>query len=334
MRQIPRGKLILIGGAEDKGQAGAVSIEQQNKQFVRFEILKELLPDKKRGKTILEVITTASEHPDAVVETYQEAFKEIGFNQVGFMNMGNNPDARNPIFIERIMKAHAVLFAGGDQLRISTILGNTDVIDVIMERYYEDADFIVAGTSAGAMAASTLMIYEGQNYEALLKESVKTSSGLGFIDNCLIDTHFIKRGRFGRLTEALLMNPAYIGIGLGEDTALIIKKGNEAECKGSGMVVIMDGRDITHSNIAYAEPGTPLCVENMRIHILAKGNGFLLNERRFLASKKDLKREKENSSKLHKIKQGKIKPDKRPVEGNKGIKVKATRKRAIGHAQR
>ncbi|MES2680240.1 MAG: cyanophycinase [Bacteroidota bacterium] len=327
MRQIPRGKLILIGGAEDKGLDGVLTIQRQNKQFVHFEILKELLPVKKKGKIILEVITTASEEPDAVVETYKQAFKGIGFNHIGFMNMGNNPDARNPIFIGRIMKAHAILFAGGDQLRISTILGNTDVIDVIMARYYEDPDFIVAGTSAGAMAASTLMIYEGLNYEALLKDSVKTSSGLGFIDNCIIDTHFIKRGRFGRLSEALLMNPGYIGIGLGEDTALIIKKGNEAECRGSGMVVIMDGRDITHSNIAYAEPGTPLCIENMRIHILAKGNGFLLNERKFLASKKDLKREKENSSKLHKIRPGKIKPDKLSPDNNKGVKVKATRVR-------
>ena len=121
------------------------------------------------------------------------------------------------------------------------------------------------------------------------------------------------------------MNPAYIGIGLGEDTALIIKKGNEAECKGSGMVVIMDGRDITHSNIAYAEPGTPLCIENMRLHILAKGNGFLLNERKFLASKRDMKREKANSTKLHKIAAGKIKPDKLSNEKNKGVKVKPVR---------
>jgi len=325
MRQIPRGKLILIGGAEDKGEDDVLSSQRGNKQFIHYEILKELLPVKKKGKIILEIITTASEQPDVVMETYKRAFKGIGFHHIGFMNMGNNPDARNPIFIDRIFKAHAVLFAGGDQLRISTILGNTDIIDVIMERYYEDPDFIVAGTSAGAMAASTLMIYEGLNYEALLKESVKTSSGLGFIDNCIIDTHFIKRGRFGRLSEALLMNPAYIGIGLGEDTALIIRKGNEAECKGSGMVVIMDGRDITHTNIAYAEPGTPLCIENMRIHILAKGNGFLLNERKFLASKKDLKREKDNSSKLHKITPGKIKPDKRPAEKNKGMKIKGAK---------
>jgi cyanophycinase len=322
MRQIPRGKLILIGGAEDKGEQNTLSSRRNNKEFVQFEILKELLPTKTKGKRHLEIVTTASEQPEVVMKTYNAAFKGIGFNHIGFMNMGNNPDARNPMFIERINKAHAVLFAGGDQFRISTILGNTDVIDVIMQRYYDDPDFIVAGTSAGAMAAGMLMIYEGLNYEALLKDSVKISSGLGFIDNCIIDTHFVKRGRFGRLCEALLMNPAYIGIGLGEDTALIIKKGNEAECMGSGMVVILDGRDITHSNIAYAEPGTPLCIENMRLHILARGNGFLLKERKFLASKRDRKREKQNSAKLSKIKPGKIKPDKLSPEKYKGMKVK------------
>ncbi len=326
MRQIPRGKLILIGGAEDKGENAELSIQHKNRQFVHFEILKELVPLKK-NKLNLEIITTASEQPDVVMKTYKGAFRQIGFDHVGFMNMGSNPDARNPMFINRINNAHAILFSGGDQFRISTILGNTDVIDVIMQRYYDDPDFIVAGTSAGAMALATLMIYEGLNYEALLKDSVKVSSGLGFIDNCIVDTHFVKRGRFGRLCEALLMNPAYIGIGLGEDTALIIKKGNEAECRGSGMVVIMDGRDITHSNIAYAEPGTPLCIENMRVHILAKGNGFLLNERKFLASKHDQKREKQNSSKLHQIKPGKIKPDKTMPDKNKGMKIKRNKLR-------
>lgn len=308
-RQIPRGKLLIIGGAEDKGVKGSLGSQNRNRQFERFEILKELLP-KNRKRGILEIITTASGEPKDVEETYKKAFKAIGFKQVDFINMGTTPDAANPLFIKRINRAHAVLFSGGDQFRISTILGNTDVVDVIMERYYNDPDFIIAGTSAGAMAVSSLMIYEGENDEAILKDSVKVSSGLGFIDHCIIDTHFVRRGRFGRLTEALLMNPAYIGIGLGEDTALIIKKGNEAECRGSGMVMILDGRDIYHSNISFALPGTPLCVENLRVHILAKGNCFLLKERRFVASHREIKKEKSEAKLLDKIKPDKVKPEK------------------------
>ena len=318
--QIPKGKLILIGGAEDKGKATVLDIEGKNKQFEEFEILKTLLP-KKRGKRILEIITTASQQPKEVMRTYHSAFKEIGFNQVGFISMENNPEARNPIWINRIKNAHAVLFAGGDQFRLSTILGNTDIVDVIMERYYSDADFIVAGTSAGAMAAASLMIYEGQRNEAMLKDTVKVSSGLGFIDHCIIDTHFVKRGRFGRLVEALLMNPSCIGIGLGEDTALVIRKGNEAECKGSGMVVILDGRDISETNIAYAEPGTPLWAENLRVHMITKGNYFLLHERKFVTSKKFLKKEKIGSKKIDKVK-----PDKIIIEKEQKIKKKKSKK--------
>ncbi len=316
-RQIPKGKMLIIGGAEDKGQKNKAENQTRNRQFEHFEILKELLP-KKRRKGILEVITTASGQPEDVEQIYRDAFTSMGFKQIGFINMGTTPDAANPIFIERINKAHAVLFSGGDQFRISTILGNTDVIDAIMERYYEDPDFIIAGTSAGAMAMSTLMIYEGENDEAILKDSVKVSSGLGFIDHCIIDTHFVRRGRFGRLTEALLMNPAYIGIGLGEDTALIIRHGNEAECRGSGMVMILDGRDIYHNNIATAEPGTPLCVENLRVHILAKRNCFLLRERKFVIAHRFLKREKTAAKKLDKIKPEKTAPEK--VKGSKKMK--------------
>lgn len=302
-KQVPKGTLILIGGAEDRG-INEIAIQNRNKQFVHFEILKELLPDKKKkAKTrILEIITTASEDPDGIIETYTHAFKEVGFNEVKFINIEPDVPAHNPDIIKRINNAHAVLFSGGNQFRLSTILGNTDVVDVIMKKYYDDPDFIVAGTSAGAMACANIMIYEGQNDEAVLKDTVKISSGLGFIRHCIVDTHFVKRARFGRLAEALLMNPSCIGIGLGEDTALSIKKGNEAICSGSGMVMILDGRDIAHTNIAYAEPGTPLCIENLRVHMLAKGNGFLLKERKFVISKADLKKEKAIAKKENKVK--------------------------------
>jgi cyanophycinase len=310
LRQIPKGTLILIGGAEDRG-SNEIAIQERNKQFVHFEIIKELLPKKKKNKKhILEIITTASEDPNGVMDTYSHAFKKVGFNEVRYINMQSNPPQHNPGIIKRINNAHAVLFSGGDQFRLSTILGNTDVIDAIMKKYYDDPDFIVAGTSAGAMAAAAIMIYEGQNDEAVLKDTVRMSSGLGFINHCIVDTHFVKRGRFGRLAEALLMNPSCIGIGLGEDTALIIKKGNEAECSGSGMVTILDGRDIAHTNISYAEPGTPLCIENLRVHILVKGNGFLLKERKFIVSKADLKKEKSIALREDMFKQKKNKSQK------------------------
>jgi cyanophycinase len=290
-KKIPSGKLLIIGGAEDKGGDEQPVISTRNLKYEPHEILNTLIPERKNSGHI-EIITTASSVPDEISKRYKKAFKKFGYSRVNFINMGNNYDARNPSFIERIRKAHAVLFSGGDQFRLSTILGNTDVLEAIKQKYMHDADFTVAGTSAGAAAAGVLMMFEGENNEALLKGAVKISSGLGFVEGCIIDTHFVKRGRFGRLAEAIVMNPTCIGIGLGEDTALLITKGNEAVCLGSGMVTIIDGRDVGHTNIAYAEVDSPLCIENLRVHVLCKGTGFLLRERKFLPSKEDLKEEK------------------------------------------
>jgi cyanophycinase len=289
LKKIPKGTLLLIGGAEDKGD---FTDHTRNKEFESFEILNELIPKKNGNKARLEIITTASIVPVEINNLYRAAFKKIGFKNVSFINMSNNKEADKAQYVKRVKKAHAVLFTGGDQFRLATILGSSDVVEAVMEKYVRDKKFIVAGTSAGAMALAGLMLYEGENNEAMLSQTVKFSSGLGFINGCIIDTHFIKRGRFGRLAQSVVMNPACIGIGLGEDTALIIKKGNKAECKGSGMVIIIDGRDVGHTNIAYAAPDIPLCIENLRVHILSKGNGYKLKEREFIPSKRDIKAER------------------------------------------
>jgi cyanophycinase len=304
--RVPKGKLILIGGAEDKGDVGRADIATRNRNYVQFEILQHLIPERQvRGRKTIEIITTASSIPEEVAQTYRVAYRKIGFKYVGSLNIANKTEADNPEFVERIQKAHAVFFSGGDQFRLSTILGDSDVLNAIHQRYWTDKNFVVGGTSAGAMCAGVLMMYEGESNEALLNGAVKISSGLGFMDHCLIDTHFIKRGRFGRLAQAVVMNPSCIGIGLGEDTALIVEKGNKMKCKGSGMVVIIDGKDVQHTNIAYAEADTPVCIENLRVHILAAGNGYILEERKFVPAKKDL--EKENASRPVKKKKSKKK---------------------------
>lgn len=286
----PKGKLIIIGGAEDKGSIETPDISNKNIFYEPAEILKHLLPPKGSRKTI-EIITTASGEPDSISKRYKEAFSSLGFKNVGFINMGNNYDAANPIFVGRIKKAHAVLFSGGDQFRLSTILGNTDVLAATLDRYFNDKNFIVAGTSAGATAAAALMMFEGENNEAILKGTVKISSGLGFLTGCIVDTHFTKRGRFGRLAQAVVMNPTCVGIGLGEDTALIITKGKLASCIGSGMVIVIDGQQVGHTNMAYAEDGEPVSIEKLLVHILVKGSSFTIDTREFIASKRDLKTE-------------------------------------------
>lgn len=285
----PKGTILIIGGAEDRGD-GEKGAQPQNKEYERFEILKELIP-KNGGKQRIEIITTASSIPAEMKKMYLNAFKKIGYTNVAFMDIENKHEARDPEFCKRAEKAHAVFFSGGDQFKLSGILGGTDMVKVIQEKYTHDEDFVVAGTSAGAMAMPKIMIYEGGVNEAILKDDLKLAGGLGIFDTCIIDTHFIKRGRFGRLAHAVTMNPSTLGIGLGEDTALIIKDGFDAECRGSGMVVIIDGGCIEQTNITDIEDGEPIYVENLIVHLLAKGSRFDIKERK-MANQVNRKRTK------------------------------------------
>ncbi len=288
---IPKGKLLIIGGAEDRGMLrGSGPIVKEN--FRHFEILAELLPPGGSKQHIIEIITSASEIPEELIADYKKVFRRIGFQHIHHMNIKTKDEARNNIYVKRIEKAHAVLFGGGDQFRLSTILGGTELIEVIDRKYKEDKDFIIAGTSSGAMVMPQVMIASGESDTALLKGEVKIAAGFGFIENCIIDSHFLQRSRFGRLTHAILMSPACTGIGICENTAIIIKNGNEAECRGSGMVTIIDGKNIRHTNIAYTEDKEPVNVENLKVHILCNGDGYFIKERQFIISKKDRRFEK------------------------------------------
>lgn len=210
---------------------------------------------------------------------YQKTFNKLGFNNPGFIPIANKSEARLSKFITRIENANAIFFSGGDQFRLSTILGGTPIIDVIQRRYVEEESFVVAGTSAGAMVMSKIMISEGGTSEALLKNDIITTSGFGLLEHCIVDTHFIKRGRVGRLAHAIIINPGQLGVGLGEDTALIVKNGKDAECLGSGMVVIIDGLNMGQTNIVEAEDKSGVFVENLKVHLLVKGCRFNLETR-------------------------------------------------------
>jgi cyanophycinase len=280
-----KGTVLMIGGAEDRGDKDP-NMKGKNAAFDHFEILKELLPSRGAAKKKIEIITTASETPGEMSRLYSQAFKKIGFTNVGYMEIRNKQEARDPAFCKRIENAHAVFLSGGDQFRLSAILGGTTCNRAIREKYLHDKDFVVAGTSAGAMALSAIMIYEGGVQEAILKDDLRLSSGLALFDHCIVDTHFIKRGRFGRLVHAVTMNPQCLGIGLGEDTALIIKRGNVAECRGSGSVIIVDGNEITQTNIAEADTDMPIFVENLKVHLLCKYSRFSISDRKFMGAKK------------------------------------------------
>ncbi len=197
------------------------------------------------------------------------------------MHIRNREDAQRSEYIQRIMDADAVMFSGGNQMRLTATFGGTEIYRILQDRYRSEEGFLIAGTSAGAMAMSNTMIYEGNAANAHLKGAVKVTTGLAFMGDVIFDSHFDKRGRFGRLAQAISANPACIGIGLGEDTGLLITDGNKMEAIGSGMIVIIDGHDIGYTNIADVADNHPISVENLRVHFLAKGNQYFLQSRKY-----------------------------------------------------
>lgn len=278
----PKGKLIAIGGAEDKGtDLETGEIHRNNLNFFELGILRRVVEEAGGPQSHIEVITTASTIPYEVGENYVNAFGKIGCTNVNVMHIRNRQDTMEPDYLERIKTCNAVMFSGGNQLRLSVTDGGTEFLAILKKRYREE-NFLIAGTSAGAMAMSQTMIYEGNAARAHLKGEVKMTTGLGFISSIIIDSHFEKRGRFGRLVQAIATNPSSIGIGLGEDTGMLITEGNKMEAIGSGLVVIIDGHEIMHSNIADIPDGNPVSLENLKVHFCEKGNGYLIKERKFL----------------------------------------------------
>jgi len=277
-----KGKLIAIGGAEDKGvEVEKNSFIRHNLNFFELGILRRIVEEAGGLMARIEVITTASMMPLEVGNNYLEAFGRIGCTNIGVMHIRTREDVLQEEYLERIQKCNAVMFTGGNQLRLTSIFGGTAFLRMIHNRYINES-FVVAGTSAGAMAMSSTMIYEGDATRAHLKGEVKITTGLAFMDKVIFDSHFEKRGRFGRLSQAVGSNPSCIGIGLGEDTGMLITEGNKMEAIGSGLVIIIDGHDIRHCNIADIPEGSPMSVENIKVHLCAKGNGYLVHERKFV----------------------------------------------------
>ena len=278
---IPVGKLIAIGGAEHKGDDMDGDKRTTNLNFFELGILRRIVEEAGGPHARIEVITTASTIPHEVGNNYLDAFGKIGCTNIGELHIRTRTDAMNDESLERVRHCDAVMITGGNQLRLSATFGGTEFLKILHRRYLNDK-FLIAGTSAGAMSMSNTMIYEGNATRAHLKGEVKVTTGLGFIDNLIIDSHFEKRGRFGRLAQVVASNPSCIGIGLGEDTGMLITEGNKMEAIGSGLVMIIDGHGIKHSNIADIPEGNPISVENIVVHFCEKGNGFIISDRQFL----------------------------------------------------
>ena len=275
-----QGKLIIIGGAVDKGSFTETELDKNatiNLNFFETGILKRILVESKHKElSRIEIITTASKVPKEIGPEYVKAFNSLGATNVDVLYIEKREQAMDHEVLERLRAADVVMLTGGDQLRLTSILGGTPFHDILLDKYINE-EFIYAGTSAGAAAASNNMIYQGSSSEALLKGEVKITSGLGFIDNVVIDTHFVQRGRIGRLFQSVVGNPKVLGIGLGEDTGLLITHNNRMEAIGSGLVILVDGREIKDTNLTEVELGQPISISHLVTHVMSKYDTFDLD---------------------------------------------------------
>ncbi|MCK0178950.1 cyanophycinase [Flavobacteriaceae bacterium S0862] len=272
-----KGTLIPIGGNEDKGFE---TDEKHTLEFIEEGILFHVVKEAGGIDAKIVVIPTASSIPVEVGENYLEAFTTLGCKNVHILDIRSKKDSEKAASIELIKSANCIMFSGGDQSKITKRIGDTNIHKILLDRYKNEEGFVVAGTSAGAMAMTNEMIAGGSPRDAFIKGAVTMYHGLGLIPELMIDTHFIKRGRFGRVSEAVASFPNLLGIGLAEDTGMIIKNGNDCTVIGSGMAIIFDGSTLTHNNEKLLEKGTPMTMANMTVHVLSNSDMYDIKNRK------------------------------------------------------
>ncbi len=270
-----KGTLIPIGGNEDKGTDIK---EQYTLEFIGDGILARVVQESGGVEAMILVIPTASSIPDEVGENYLQAFGKLGCTNVQILDIREREQSEDLDNIEMIKRADCIMFSGGDQSEITKKIGGTTIHSILKERYRNDK-IVIAGTSAGAMCMSTEMITGGSSKESFIKGAVGMANGMEFISNLIIDSHFIRRGRFGRLAEAVAIFPQLLGVGLAEDTGLVIKNCNTFEVIGSGMVIVFDPGDLQHNNQKVLTEGAPMSLSNLKTHILANGDRFNIEQR-------------------------------------------------------
>ncbi len=276
MRNI-KGTLIPIGGNEDKG---IEADEMYTLEFIDEGILYHVVKQAGGVDANIVVIPTASSIPVEVGENYLTAFTSLGCKNVEVLDIRSKEDSETEHAITLIKNSNCVMFSGGNQSKITDKIGGTTIHNILVERYKNEEGFVIAGTSAGAMVMANEMIAGGSATESFIKGAVNMYKGLGLIPELVIDTHFIRRGRFGRQSEAVAKFPNLLGIGLAEDTGMIIKNGNDCTVIGSGMVIVFDGRTLTHNNEKILEEGTPMTMANLTVHVLSNSDEYDIRNRK------------------------------------------------------
>lgn len=271
----PKGILIAIGGSEQREVKQLKSEEGSSDNELAPESILKRFVDELRGQGPVVIIPTASGEAEEAGQTYVRIFTELGVKRVEVLNIRTREEANTDDCLKLLDEAAGIMFTGGDQLRLTSILGGTEMIRRLKNRYAHSR-IVIAGTSAGAAAMSTPMIYQGRNDAGFLKDEIHITTGLQFMHDVAIDTHFVARGRIVRVSQIIATNPGCIGLGLEEDTAVVVTEGQELEVIGNGMVVVVDGRQCQGNTIAEVRPGEVFSIRNLQVHLLARGERYTL----------------------------------------------------------
>lgn len=270
----PKGILVIIGGAEKK----QTNSSKADKGTHKIEVLTEFVMLINKENPVIEVITTAgNEDVEETYASYKQTFEKITNCEVKHLYHQNRESIAQDDLLQRIKNADGFFFAGGDQLKLTSIYGGTTMMHEIKQRYiYEN--IVVGGTSAGAMALSTPMIFAGTGEDEMIAGEVKITTGFEFLKDVCIDTHFVHRGRFVRMAQVIATNPSCLGIGIEEDTAIVVKNGIEAKVYGFGVVITIDGRHSHGSNITSFNDENTLTIRDLNVSILAKDETFTIQQ--------------------------------------------------------
>ena len=257
-----RGTLVVFGGGDDNPM---------------LALLAGLLP---RPDARIEVLTTATrELPERTAAAYARAWHHLGCEQVGHLVVDESHPADLPATLARLEAATLLFLSGGDQERLTEFLLDTEFLAVLRRRLQQDRTFIIAGTSAGASALGGPMLVEGRGWRSLLGAGIEVLPGLGLLPDVIVDQHFAERNRYPRLLHAVLRHPACLGLGLSEETGLLIRPGQPAEVFGDGVVVAVDARELTHTTAGTVERRQPVSGHGLRLHLLTAGQQLDLGGR-------------------------------------------------------
>ena len=256
-------RLLAIGGAEDR----------ENK----CEILKKFVELAGKEDAEILLMTIATDEVAESVKEYRKVFRRLGAHHVKAFDVSSREDTASKRGLSLIDNATGIFFTGGNQLDVPALLGGTEMLDNIQDRY--NAGCVIAGTSAGAAMMSTSMLISGKPEESPRFGNVEIGPGLDFVKGTIIDTHFSQRGRCGRLMTAVAHYPQDIGLGIDEDTAILVN-GAEFRVLGSGSVIIVDGSSMTHTNLNELKHGELLELHDLSLHVLPSGARFDIRKQR------------------------------------------------------